>query len=103
MTPSEALVWVLVLVPLYVALVAYLTLKEYRPMSDRLSRAARTFVQAFLGTLLPLVASKLAGIDELGDLSGLTTVIVPLVVAAVSAGASAAMGVLFPPAAPVAE
>jgi hypothetical protein len=100
MTPSEALVWVLVLFPPYVALVAYLTLKEYRTMSDRLSRALRTAVQAFLAAAVPLIAGKLAGVDGIEDLSGLVSVVVPAVSAGIGAALSAVMFVLFPPATP---
>ena len=97
MTPSEALVWVLVLFPPYVALVAYLTLKEYSPMSDKLSRAARTFWQAFIPSTLAIVAAKLADVKGVSDLSGFLSVSTPLVLSAASSALSLAWYSVFPP------
>lgn len=67
-------------------------------MSDRLSRAVRTFVQAFLATGIPLVAAKLAEVKGLSDLSGLVSGLAPVVSAALAAAISAVMFVVVPPA-----
>ena len=98
----EPLLWFLapIFLAFYFALSAHLTLKEYKPMSDRLSRALRTAVQAFIGSAIPLIAAKLAEVKGIDDLSGLVTTLIPVATAALSAAVSAAFYVIFPPATP---
>jgi hypothetical protein len=81
----------------YYLVVVHVATKEYKPMSDRMSRALRTFVQAFLATAIPLVAAKLGDVKAATDLAGLPSFLFPVVVGALGSAASAAMHVLFPP------
>ena len=93
---------VLIVLPFYYSAVTYLAIRSYPPMSDRLSRALRTGIQTFLSTAIPLILGKLADIKSIADLSGLASVLGPLVVSALSVAASAAWYSLFPPKAPAA-
>ena len=98
--------WLLLLLIVgYFALVIVVTVypQGALTMSDRLSRALRTAVQAFLAAAVPLIAGKLAGVDGIEDLSGLVSVVVPAISAGVGAALSAVMFVLFPPASPEAK
>ena len=86
--------------PAYYLLIAHLAVRSYQPMSDRISRALRTFVQAFIAAALPLIGAKLGDVKAATDLAGLPSLLAPIVVGAIGAGVSAAMHVLFPPKAP---
>lgn len=99
MKPGWAITWAAAWIAV-IALALYLTIKEYKPMTDRLSRAVRTFVQALLGSGVPLVVAKLAEVRGVSDLPGLPSVLAPVIVAALSAAASAAWFTLFPPTPP---
>lgn len=89
-----AAAWVVVIVLALV--VTFMPHKENPPMSDRAQRAVRTFVQAFLGTVVPLIVGKLADVKGVSDLPGLPSVLAPIVIGALGAAFSAAWNTLFP-------
>ena len=62
-------------------------------MADWLIRALKTFVQAFLGVLIPEVVALLNGTD-LGQI-GKLGVWIPLLAAALAAGISAAWNIVL--------
>lgn len=63
-------------------------------MADWMVRALKTFVQAFLGVLIPEICAALNGFD-FGNINKNFVVLMPVITAALAAGISAAWNIVL--------